>query len=145
MTERICEHCGREFVSETLRDKLETAALILAVPLLPIYALHRLSDGEGLVGAISALMYVLLAIGAFYEVRKRDASNKAEDVAFGSKCPSCGGRSEDLDSPLGKQLIAYWSSPQTEDQQDIVEQSSTIPGKSEEDGTIAVRDGSPCE
>lgn len=145
MTERICEHCGQEFVSETLRDKLETAALILAVPLLPIYALHRLSDGEGLVGAMSALMYVLLAVSAFYEVRKRDRSNKAENVVFGRKCPSCGGRSEDSDSPLGKQLIAYWSSPQTEDQQNIVEQPSTISHESEEGDTVTIHDASPCE
>jgi len=110
MTERICESCGKRFASEMLRDKLENGAIVVAAMLLPIYALHCLSDGEGLIGVISALMYFALAAAAFVEMRKRDTSGEAECVVFGRKCPSCGGRSADMDSPLGEQLMAYWSS-----------------------------------
>jgi len=110
MTERICESCGKRFASETLRDKLEDGAIVLAAILLPIYALHRLSDGEGLVGAISALMNFALAVAAFFEMRKRDMRGNAECAVFGRKCPSCGGRSADMESPLGEQLKAHWSS-----------------------------------
>jgi hypothetical protein len=36
MTERICEHCGRQFLAETMRDKLEEAGLYLVLLLLPL-------------------------------------------------------------------------------------------------------------
>jgi hypothetical protein len=110
MTERICESCGKRFTSEILRDKLENAAIVLAAMFLPIYALHRLSDGEGLIGAISALIYFAMAVAAFFEMRKRDMTGNTECTVFGRKCPSCGGRSADMESPLGEQLKAHWSS-----------------------------------
>jgi hypothetical protein len=107
MTERICEGCGKQFVSELLWDKLEDAGLILAIPLLPLWGLHLLS--QGWIGIVSAPIYPLLAVGAFCEIRKRDRRRIGQIIVFGRKCPSCGEPSADIDSPPGESVMAYWS------------------------------------
>lgn len=107
MTERICEGCGKQFVSELLWDKLEDAGLILAIPFLPLYGLHLL--GQGWIGVVSAPIYPLLAVGAFFEIRRRDRCRSGQTVVFGRKCPSCGEPSADIDSPRGECVMAHWS------------------------------------
>jgi hypothetical protein len=107
MTERICEGCGKQFVSELLWDKLEDAGLILAIPFLPLYGLHLLS--QGWVGVVSAPINVLLGVGAFFEIRKRDRRRIGQTVVFGRKCPSCREPSADIDSPRGEFVLAHWS------------------------------------
>jgi hypothetical protein len=107
MTERICEGCGKQFVSESLWDRIEDAGLIAAIPLLPLWGLHLLS--EGWIGIVSAPIYPLLAVGAFGEVRKRDRRRSGQTVVFGRKCASCGEPSADIDSPRGECVLAHWS------------------------------------
>jgi hypothetical protein len=107
MTERICEGCGKQFVSELLWDKLEDAGLILAIPCLPLYGLHLLS--QGWVGVVSAPINVLLGVGAFFEFRKRDRRRTGQTVVFGRKCPSCGEPSADIESPRGESVKLHWS------------------------------------
>ena len=143
MTERICEYCGKQFVSEVLMDKVkETAALPIAL-FLPLHAIDCFREGWH--GILSGLFWLFLAAGACYDLYDRGQKRKGKVVKFGLTCPSCGERSAEIDSPLGEQLIEYWSAPQEADQQDIVGQPSAIPGDGEEADTVVSHIGSACE
>jgi hypothetical protein len=107
MTERICEHCGKHFFAETMRDKLEEASLYLVSLLLPLHAVDCFR--EGLHGWLHGLFWLALAGGAAYQIYQRQKARKGKSVRLGWKCPGCGDRSAHVDSPLGEQLIAYWS------------------------------------
>jgi hypothetical protein len=142
MTERICEHCGKQFLAETIRDKLKEARCYLSSVLLPCCALYcfRQRGGWPL-----ALICLAAAGSACYQIYRGHEAKKGKSVKLGCKCPGCGSRSEDVDSPLGEQLIAYWSSPHTEEQQGSIEEPPTISGDGEEAGAVVAHNGSPCE
>jgi hypothetical protein len=137
MTERICEHCGKEFLAETFRDKLEEAGLYLVSLLLPLHALDCFREGGH--GWLHGLFWLALAGSATYQIYRRQQARKGKSVKLGWKCPGCGDWSAHVDSPLGEQLIAYWSSPQTVDEQEAPEQPSTISGASEEDDSVVAK------
>ena len=143
MTERICEHCGQQFLSETIWDKLENTAMLMAVFGLPIHVVDCFREGWH--GVFAGLFWLFVIGSAIYELYRRSNRKKGEVVKFGRTCPSCGDRTAHVDSPLGEQLIEYWSSPQTQDQQDIVEEPLTISGEGEETETVVSHNGSPCE
>jgi hypothetical protein len=111
MTGRICEECGKHFISEMVMDKVENIALILAVFFLPLYALSSLVQGWSCL--IKAPLYIWLTIAAVKEIRTRNVARSGEEVVFGRKCPSCGEKTADINSPRGEQLLAYWRSPDT--------------------------------
>src|ERR1700683_82872 len=124
MTERICEHCGQQFLSETIWDKLESLGLVLVAIYLPLHAVDCFREGWH--GFLPALFWLALAGSAMYELYRRSNRKEGEVVKLGRACPSCGDRTAHVDSPLGEQLIEYWSSPQTEDEQDVAEEPSTV-------------------
>jgi hypothetical protein len=142
MTERICEHCGQQFLSETIRDKLENLGLFLVGFVLPLHAVDCFRDGWH--GFLLGLLWLALAGSAIHEVYRRSKRKEGELAKLGRACPACGDRSAQVDSPLGEQLIAYWLSPQTEAQQVIVEEPSTISGEGVEAGTVGAHHGPQC-
>jgi hypothetical protein len=124
MTERICEHCGQQFLSETIFDKLENLGMVLVAIYLPLHALDCFREGWH--GFLPALFWLALAGSAIYELYRRGKKKEREVVKWGRACPSCGERTAHVDSPLGEQLIDYWSSPQKVDEHQIeAEQSIT--------------------
>ncbi len=137
MTERICEHCGQKFLSETIRDKLENLGMVLVAIYLPLHAVDCFREGWH--GFMPALFWLALAGSAMYELYRRSKRKEGEVVKLGRACPSCGARTAHVDSPLGEQLIDYWSSPQTADEQEAPEQPSTVSGASEEDDSVVAK------
>jgi hypothetical protein len=110
MTERICEHCGRQFLAETMCDKLEEAGLYLVSLLLPLHALDCFREGRH--GWLHGLFWLALAGSATHQIYRRHQARKGKSVKLGWKCPGCGDRSAHLDSPLGQQLVAHWTPPE---------------------------------
>jgi hypothetical protein len=154
MTERICEHCGKQFVSELLRDKLKEASLYAVILFLPLESIDCFAKGG--IDLLTGLLCLALAACAGYAIYERDKKKKGKLVKFGRRCPSCGERSEDMDSPLGEQLFLNWGlygnatgqeqvSPHAEEQRASIENPPTISSDGEVPGTAAVHDGSPCE
>jgi hypothetical protein len=143
MTERICEHCGHEFLSETIIDKLVTFGwfLLACIPSFHVVGYFK----EGWRGFLPGLGLLVLAVGGVHQLYLESKKKKGEVVKLGRACPACGDRTAHVDSPLGEQLIEYWSSPQLDDQQDMVEQPSTISGEGEEADTVVSHNGPPCE
>jgi hypothetical protein len=137
MTERICEHCGKQFLAETLRDKLKEAYLYLSSVLLPWCAFYCFwQHGRGW---LLTLIFLAAAGSAGYRIYRGYEARKGKSVKLGCKCPGCGSRSEDVDSPLGGQLLAYWSSPQKVDEGEVPEQPSTVSGAGDEDDIAVVQ------
>ena len=143
MTERICEHCGQRFLSITVWNKLENVSWFLVALIFPFNAVDYFKEGWR--GLLPGLGLLVLAGGAIYALYLNRKKNEGEVVKFGRKCPSCGDRTAHVDSPLGEQLIEYWSSPQTEDRRDIVEEPLTIAGEGEEANIVVAHNGSPGE
>jgi hypothetical protein len=141
MTERICEHCGQQFLSETIRDKLENIGYPALTIFGPISAVDCFRGHAFLRGSL----WLALVGSGIYEMVKRHRKKVGRVVKFGLACPSCGDRTAHVDSPLGEQLIEHWSSPHTEDLQDIFEQPSTISGEGEEVDAVVSHSGSACE
>jgi hypothetical protein len=109
MTERIYEHFGKQFLAETVRDKLEEAGLFLVSLVLPIHALGCFKEGWH--GWLHGLFWLTLAGGACYQLYQRHKARNGKSVRLGWRCPGCGDRSAHIDSPLGDELIAQWASP----------------------------------
>jgi hypothetical protein len=105
MTERICEHCGKQFLAETIRDKLKEARCYLSSVILPCCAFYcfRQRGGWPL-----ALICLAAAGSACYQIYREHEAKKGKSVKLGCKCPGCGSRSEDVDSPLGEQIFVNW-------------------------------------
>jgi ribosomal protein S27AE len=143
MTERICEHCGQQFLAETVIDKLVGVAWFLIALILPFQAVDCFKEGWH--GLLPGLGLLALAVGAGHQLYLDNKRKKGEVVKLGRACPSCGNRTAHVDSPLGEQLIEYWSAPQEVGQQDIAEQSSTVPCEVEEAVTVASHNRSPFE
>src|SRR5271170_4554485 len=99
MTERICEHCGQQFLSETIRDKLQGVGMFLAALYLPLHAVDCFREGWR--GFLPALFWLALAGLAMYEMYRRSKRKEGEVVKLGRACPSCGERTAHVDSPLG--------------------------------------------
>jgi hypothetical protein len=76
MTERICEHCGKQFLAETVRDKLEEAGLFLVSLFLPIHALDCFREGGH--GWLHGLFWLALAGGAGYQLYQRHQARKGQ-------------------------------------------------------------------
>jgi len=143
MTERICEHCGQQFLSETIIDKLVTFGWFLLALIPPFHAVGYFKEGWH--GFLPGLGLLVLAAGGVHQLYLESKKKKGELVKLGPACPACGNRTAHVDSPLGEQLIEYWSSPQSEDPLDVVEQPLTTQGEGEEADSVVSHNGSPCE
>ena len=85
MTGRICEECGKHFISEMLMDKVEDIALILAVFFLPLFALSSLVQGWSCL--IKAPLYIWLTIAAVKEIRTRNLSGAVKRSCLDASVP----------------------------------------------------------
>jgi ribosomal protein S27AE len=129
MTERICEHCGQQFLAETIFDKLDNFCTSVGAIIATLYAVDDFAEGWH--GLLRALLWLALTGGAAFELYRKGKKKEGKAVKLGRACPSCGDRTAHVDSPLGEQLIEHWSSPQTVDNQEIDAEQSMTPCEAE--------------
>jgi hypothetical protein len=98
-------------------DKLENLGMIVVAIYLPLHAVDCFREGWH--GLLPALLWLALAGGAMFELYRRSNKKEGQVVKLGRACPSCGDRTAHVDSPLGEQMIDYWSSPQNVDEEEI--------------------------
>jgi hypothetical protein len=139
MTRRICEHCGQQFLSETIFNKLEN----IGYPALTIFGPFSAVDCFMEHSFLAGFVWLALVGGAIYEMVKRHREKEGWTVKLGRACPSCGNRTAQFDSPLGEQLIEKWSSPETIDPKRVNAEQSIV--QSAEDEVLERSSDNPGE
>jgi hypothetical protein len=104
MESRVCEHCGQDFIKETFWDG---AAFLFAILLFGGFAYEGIAAGGwGWAGGIFCILMVFGSIGVKVEEMQK---KRGRIISPNRKCPSCGERSVDPNSPLGRQVLRKWA------------------------------------
>ena len=128
MNARICEHCGQRFLSETLRDYIDFFLMLGFTLYAPVLEVGLIRQGRW----VCVILNLIGLVGLIYEMISRHKLKVGEVVKPGKRCPSCGGETAQMNSPLGEQLAAYWSSPKAFDLEQVDAEQAIMPGEDDE-------------
>jgi hypothetical protein len=107
---QICEHCGQQFLSQSIVAKFWDCVFPIDLIVAAVMAWGCCRIGGG--AWFGALIFVSYVIGRIKEMVEKNKKKKGRLLKVGRDCPSCGDRSADVDSPLGKQIAERWLSPE---------------------------------
>jgi ribosomal protein S27AE len=139
MNARICQNCGQRFLSETIRDYIEFFAMLGLTLYAPILEVGLIRQGRW----VCVILNLIGLVGLIYEMISRHKLKAGEVVKLGKRCPSCGGETVQMNSPLGQQLMAIWPSSRVIDSERVDAEQSIIQGADDE--VLEASIGDPCE
>jgi len=113
MESRVCGHCGQDFIKESFWERVAFIFGILFFGWLAYAGIE--SGGWGWAGGIFCILGAIGSIGIKFEEMKQ---KRGRIISPNRKCPSCGDRSVDPGSPLGRHTIRKWAA---EDQKRALE------------------------